>query len=93
MFKNKITEYYNLLKAKFIEFHKLLKARKIDKLLIIIGILGVVIGLVLSVPIINQLFAWLILFGVYIKFYDFVEETQRNIIPYDFNNLLPPPKK
>ena len=82
MFKKKIIEYSNLLKAK-----------KIDNLLIIIGILGVLIGLLFSVPIINQLFAWLILFGVFIKLFDFVEETKKNIIPYDFNKRLPPPKK
>lgn len=82
MLNKKIRYYYNLLKAK-----------KIDNLLIKIGILGVVIGILFSVPIINQIFVWPILFGICLKLYDFTEKIERNIIPYDFNNLLPPPKK
>ncbi|PLY10025.1 MAG: hypothetical protein C0626_07030 [Arcobacter sp.] len=82
MFKNKIIEYY-----------KLLKAKKIDKYLILIGILGVIIGLSFDVPIINQIFVWPILLGVCIKLYDFTERIENNIVPYDFNKLLPPPKK
>lgn len=82
MFKNKIIEYY-----------KLLKIKKIDTLLMQIGILGVIIGLFFDVLIINQIFVWLILFGVCIKLYDFTEKIERNIVPYDFNKLLPPPKK
>jgi hypothetical protein len=82
MFKNKIIEYY-----------KLLKVKKIDILLIQIGILGVIIGWFFDVLIINQIFVWPILFGICIKLYDFTEKIERSIIPYDFNNLLPPPKK
>lgn len=82
MFKKKIMNYLNLLKEK-----------KIDNLLIKVGILGVIIGLVFSVPIINQTFAWPILLGVCLKLYDFTEKIERDIIPYNFNNLLPPPKK
>ena len=78
----KIKYYYNLAKAK-----------KIDTYMIFIGIFGVVIGLYFSVLIINQIFAWLILVGISVKLYDFSEEVERNIVPYDFNSLLPPPKK
>lgn len=83
MLRKKIIYYY----------YNLLKAKKIDSLLISIGILGVLIGLFLTIPIINQIFAWFILFGTCIKLYDFTIKIERNIIPYDFNNLLPPPKK
>ena len=65
-----------------IKYYNLLKAKKIDNLLIMVGILGVLVGLLFSVPIINQVFAWSILLGVFIKLYDFVEETEKNIIPY-----------
>lgn len=82
MFKNKIIEYYNLLKVK-----------KIDILLIQIGILGVIIGWFFDVLIINQIFVWPIFFGICIKLYDFTEKIERSIVPYDFNKLLPPPKK
>ncbi len=82
MFYEKIKEYY-----------KLLKEKKIDKYLIITGIVGVIIGFVFSVSIINQIFVWPILFGICIKLYDFTEKIERDIVPYDFNNLLPPPKK
>ena len=82
---------------KFIEkikyYYKLIKAKKIDIYLIIIGILGVIIGLYFSLDIINQIFAWFILFGIFIKLYDFTEQIERDIIPYDFNMLLPPPKE
>ena len=80
-------------KKQFIYYYKLLKEKKVDKLLIIVGIVGVALGLIFSIPIINQIFAWFILIGFYIKLYDFVEETKRNITPYDFNSLLPPPPK
>lgn len=80
-------------KKQFIEYYKLLKEKKVDKILIVVGVVGVVIGLVFDVLIINQIFAWFILFGFYMKLYDFVEETKRNIEPYDFNKLLPPPPK
>ncbi|WP_419764618.1 MAG: hypothetical protein ACNI28_12635 [Arcobacter sp.] len=82
MFKNKIIEYY-----------KLLKVKKVDKYLILTGVIGVIIGLVFDIPIINQIFVWAILLGVCIKLYDFTEKIERSIVPYDFNNLLPPPKK
>lgn len=75
----------------FIKKYILLKQKKVDKYLIIAGIVGVVIGLIFDILIINQIFAWFILFGVGMKLYDFVEETKRNIVPYDFNSLLPPP--
>lgn len=78
---------------KVMYYYNLIKAKKIDNYLLIIGILGVVIGLYFSIPIINKIFAWFILFGICIKLYDFSEEIERNIIPYDFNRLLPPPKK
>lgn len=82
MFRKKIVFYYNFLKAK-----------KIDDLLIIIGLIGVVIGLVFSVSFINQSFVWLVLFGVCIKLYAFTIKIERDIVPYDFNKLLPAPKK
>ena len=78
---------------KIIEYYKLIKEKKIDYLLIQIGIFGVIIGLLFNVSIINQIFVWPILFGVCIKLYNFTEKIERNIIPYDFNKLLPPPKK
>jgi hypothetical protein len=58
-----------------------------------VGTLGVIIGLSFDIPIINQIFVWSILFGVCIKLYDFTEKIERSIVPYDFNKLLPPPKK
>lgn len=82
MILDKIKYYYNLAKAK-----------KIDTLLILVGILGVLIGLIFSIPLINQIFVWPVLFGICIKLYDFTEDIERNIVPYDFNSLLPPPKK
>ncbi len=82
MFKNKIIEYY-----------KLLKIKKIDYLLIKIGIFGVIIGLLFDISIINEIFVWPILFGICIRLYNFTEKIERNIIPYDFNKLLPRPKK
>jgi hypothetical protein len=82
MFKNKIIEYY-----------KLLKAKKVDKYLILIGVIGVIIGLFFNMSIINQIFVWPVLLGVCIKLYDFTEKIERDIVPYDFNKLLPPPKK
>ena len=82
MFKKEIKEKY-----------KLLKEKKVDNLMIQVGLLGVLIGLIFSVPIINQIFAWPILFGVCIKLYDFTEVIERDRIPYDFNKLLPPPPK
>lgn len=66
---------------------------KIDDYLIKVGILGVIIGIVFSISIVNQIFVWPILIGVCIKLYDFTEKIERSIIPYDFNKLLPPPKK
>ena len=41
----KIKEYYNLVKAK-----------KVDKYLIIIGVVGVIFGFILGISIINQIF-------------------------------------
>lgn len=79
-------------KELFIKYYKLSKEKKVDINLILVGILGVTIGLVFSVSIINHIFVWPILFGVCIKLYDFTEKIERDIIPYDFNNLLPPPK-
>ena len=75
------------------EYYKLIKIKKIDDYLIKIGILGVIIGIVFSISIINKIFVWLILIGICIKLYDFTEKIERSIIPYDFNKLLPPPKK
>lgn len=75
------------------EYYKLIKEKKIDLLLINIGILGVIIGIIFSVSIINQIFVWFILFGICIKLYDFTEKIERDIVPYDFNKILPPPKK
>ncbi len=74
-------------------YYKLTKAKKIDTYLILSGVLGVIIGLYFSIAIINKIFAWFILFGIFIKLYDFTEKIERNIIPYDFNSLLPPPPK
>ena len=81
MFIQKIKDYY-----------KLSKEKKVDSILIYVGILGVIIGL-LTIPIINEISVWFILIGVCVKLYDFTEEIERNIVPYDFNKLLPPPKK
>jgi len=77
---------------KLIEYYRLLKAKKIDNILIYIGIAGVIVGM-LTNPMINQIFAWFVLLGFSIKLYDFTEEIERSLIPYDFNMLLPPPKK
>ncbi|RXJ88074.1 hypothetical protein [Arcobacter sp. CECT 8985] len=88
MFKRK-NEYIK----KFKSYYKLIKIKKIDTYLIFAGILGVLIGLVFDLQIINKIFAWFVLFGTVIKLYDFTEEIERSIIPYDFNRLLPPPKK
>jgi hypothetical protein len=79
---NKIKQYY-----------KLTKEKKIDTILINIGILGVIIGIVFSISIINQIFVWPILIGVCIKLYDFTEKIESDIVPYDFNRILPPPPK
>ncbi|WP_321467977.1 hypothetical protein [Halarcobacter sp.] len=73
-------------------YYKLTKSKKIHNYLIIIGIIGVLVGLYFSIIILNQIFAWFILVGVFIKLYDFSEQIERNIVPYDFNKLLPPPK-
>ncbi|PHO10201.1 MULTISPECIES: hypothetical protein [Malaciobacter] len=87
MLKN--NKYINKIKY----YYKLAKEKKIDSYMILAGAAGVLLGLVCSIPIINKIFAWFILFGVVIKLYDFSEEIERNIVPYDFNRLLPPPKK
>ena len=75
------------------EYYKLIKVKKIDDYLIKVGILGVIIGIVFSISIVNQIFVWPILIGVCIKLYDFTEKIEHNIIPYDFNRLLLPPNK
>lgn len=75
------------------KYYELAKIKKVDRYLIIAGVIGTTIGLWLGISIINQIFVWLILFGVSIKLYDFTEKIERNIIPYDFNKLLPPPPK
>lgn len=82
-----------MVKDKIIEYYKLLKIKKIDYLLIKIGIFGVIIGLLFDISIINEIFVWPILFGICIRLYNFTEKIEKNIIPYDFNKLLPPPKK
>ncbi|MFA9374530.1 MAG: hypothetical protein ACERKK_10285 [Poseidonibacter sp.] len=81
-----------MLIKKIKDFYRLLKVKKVDNILIIAGIIGVVIGLN-TVPIINEISVWPILLGICIKLYDFTEEIERSIIPYDFNRLLPPPRK
>ena len=73
-------------------FYKLLKEKKVDNILISVGILGVLIGFVFD-PIIREIAVWPVLLGVCIKLYDFTEEIERNMVPYDFNKLLPPPQK
>ena len=75
------------------KYYKEIKERKIDTLLINLGILGVIVGIVFSVSIINQIFVWFILIGISIKLYDFTEKIEREIVPYDFNKILPAPKK
>lgn len=82
-----------MLKNKIIKYYKLLKEKKVDKYLIIMGVIGVIIGLFFDIPIINQIFVWPVLLGVCIRLYDFTEKIEREIIPYDFNKLLPPPQK
>ncbi|XPV70520.1 MAG: hypothetical protein ACNI25_08030 [Halarcobacter sp.] len=84
---------YNKLTEKIKHYYRLLKRKNIHNYLLLIGIVGVICGLFFSIPIINKTFAWFVLFGICIKLYDFSEEVERNIIPYDFNSLLPPPKK
>jgi len=74
-------------------YYKKAKEKEVDNYLIKLGVLGVIIGIVFSLSIVNQIFAWFILIGFCIKLYDFTEEIERNIIPYDFNKLLPPPSK
>ena len=75
------------------EYYKLIKEKKVDLIMINIGILGVIIGIVFSIHIVNQIFVWFILFGICIKLYDFTERIERDIVPYDFNKILPPPSK
>ncbi len=75
------------------EYYKLIKVKKVDDYLIKVGILGVIIGIIFSISIVNQIFVWPILIGICIKLYDFTEKIEHNIIPYDFNRLLPPPEK
>lgn len=75
------------------EYYKLIRIKKIDDYLIKIGILGVIIGIVFSISIINKIFVWPILIGICIKLYNFTERIERNIVPYDFNKLLPPPEQ
>ena len=75
------------------EYYKLIKIKKIDDYLIKIGIFGVIIGIVFSISIINKIFVWPILIGICIKLYDFTERIERNVVPYDFNKLLPPPEQ
>ncbi|QKJ22863.1 hypothetical protein [Poseidonibacter lekithochrous] len=81
-----------MLSKKIIGYYRILKEKRVDDLLISAGILGVIVGL-LTIPIINQIAVWPVLIGVCMKLYDFTEEIERSIIPYDFNKLLPPPKK
>lgn len=81
-----------MISKNIIKYYRILKVKRIDDILIGVGILGVIIGL-LTIPIINQIAVWSVLMGVCMKLYDFTEEIERNIIPYDFNKLLPPPKK
>ncbi len=65
MLKN--NKYINKIKY----YYKLAKEKKIDSYMILAGAAGVLLGLVCSIPIINKIFAWFILFGVVIKLYDF----------------------
>ena len=81
-----------MLSKKIIGYYRILKEKRVDDLLISSGVLGVIVGL-LTIPIINQIAVWPVLIGVCMKLYDFTEEIERSIIPYDFNKLLPPPKK
>lgn len=81
-----------MLSKKIIGYYRLLKEKRVDDLLISAGVLGVIVGL-LTIPIINQVAVWPVLLGVCMKLYDFTEEIERSIIPYDFNKLLPPPSK
>lgn len=81
-----------MLSKKIIGYYRILKEKRVDDLLISAGILGVIVGL-LTIPIINKIAVWPVLIGVCMKLYDFTEEIERSIIPYDFNKLLPPPKK
>lgn len=83
----------NLMLNKIKEYYKLIKEKKVDLIMINLGILGVIIGIVFSIPIVNQIFVWFILFGICIKLYDYTEKIEQNIVPYDFNRILPPPEK
>ena len=74
------------------DFYRLLKEKKVDDILISVGILGVLVGFVFN-PIIREFAVWPVLLGVCIKLYDFTEDIEKNLIPYDFNKLLPAPKK
>ena len=56
------------------EYYKLIKIKKIDDYLIKIGILGVIIGIVFSISIINKIFVWLILIGICLKLYHFTDK-------------------
>lgn len=59
------------------EKYKLFKQKEGDTLLIKIGVVGVLIGWILSMSFLNQLFAWFILLGACIKLFDFVKEAQK----------------
>lgn len=74
-------------------YYKLIKQKNIDGILIFAGIVGVVVGLWTGYDIVNHISVWPILIGTCIKLYDFTEKIERNIVPYDFNRILPPPSK
>lgn len=75
------------------KYYKLAKQKDVDGYLIKLGVLGVIIGIVFSIAIVKEIFVWFILFGICIKLYNFTEKIEHNIVPYDFNRILPPPPK
>lgn len=59
------------------EKYKQFKQKEGDTLLIKIGVLGVLIGWLLSATFLKHFFAWFILLGAGIKLFDYVVEAQK----------------
>lgn len=83
----------NKIKLRTLYYYNYIKIKKIDNYIIITGVLGIIIGILSSIMIINQVFAWLVLIGLCIKLYDFSEKIERELVPYDYNKLLTAPNK
>ena len=72
-----ILEGYTMLVKEIEEKYKLFKQMQGDNLLIKIGIVGVLVGLLFSITIINQFFAWILLLGAGLKLFAYVVDAQK----------------